>query len=431
MLMHGVSHSRRQPLAFTYRFHGIKSHFGRHAHLHQLVHDIFTGAQTLGQRNNSLVNQVLGIPQPYVGTVRKTGNTDQFLHGSRLGILQHLTDKGSAELRHTVRAGVTADILRLHAQRFRGRKQAHDALVSQRDIFKVNARQFLQHMQHGGVVMTQNIQLDQNIVHGTEVIMRCDGGAFHIVSRMLHGSELVDVIFLGQDNHAGRVLSRGTLYTHTPGSQAVLFRFGNDLSPLFQILEHISVRRFFSQRSDCTGAEHVFHAEQVLYVLVSTGLIFTGEVQVDIGHLVAFEAKESFERYIKAIFNQRIPAVRAQFVRKVHADGVLRRNVKIRLAAMLAAVVNRQRIDFSNTGQECHKRRAYRTTAAYHVAILKRFTDQFLRNGVQRTVTVTDNSRQFLINTLLYDIRQFIAVVTVRRAVGQIFNILFCRRPEG
>ena len=43
------------------------------------------------------------------------------------------------------------------------------------------------------VTVEQNIQLDQNIVHGVEIEMRGDGFRFHIICRMLNGGELEDL----------------------------------------------------------------------------------------------------------------------------------------------------------------------------------------------------------------------------------------------
>ena len=161
------------------------------------------------------------------------------------------------------------------------------------------------------------------------------------------------------------------------------------------------------------------------------GLVFAGEVQVDIRHLVALEAKEGFKRNVEAVLDQRIAADRAFFVRQIHADGVLGRNVKIGLAAGFAAVMGRQGIDFRDAGEEGHEGGTHRPTAAHHVPVRQGFFHQLLGDGIKRAVAVAHDGVQFLVDALLYDVRQIVPVQAVGGAVGEIFDIVLRFGPEG
>ena len=99
------------------------------------------------------------------------------------------------------------------------------------------------------------------------------------------------------------------------------------------------------------------------------GLVFAGEVQVDVRHLVALEAQEGFKGNVEPVLHQGIAADGTLFVRQVHTDGVLGRHVEVRLAAGFAAVVGRQGVDLRDARQKRHEGGAHRPAAAHHVAV--------------------------------------------------------------
>ena len=90
----------------------------------------------------------------------QTGDPDQVRKMFWLRIQKHLDDKLRPKLRDSQGTHRTAaDILRGDPQRLRGSKQTHHGLVIQRDCGGIKPRQILQHTDHGGIIMPQNIKL--------------------------------------------------------------------------------------------------------------------------------------------------------------------------------------------------------------------------------------------------------------------------------
>ncbi len=225
----------------------------------------------------------------------------------------------------------------------------------QRHLLRRNAGQILQLAQHGGIIVPQYVQLHQHIVHRTEIEVRGDGIGGHIVRRMLNRRELVDRIFLRQHHHARGMLSRGALYAGDAIGKALLFRVGQGKPALLRVFQHIAVGGLFRHRADRARAEAEFRAEQFLDVIVRHRLIFAGEVQVDIGHLVALEAEEYLERDVETVAPHFGSANRTLFGRQIQTRGVARGNIEFIMLALRADVVRRKRIDLRNTGQERHE----------------------------------------------------------------------------
>ena len=79
----------------------------------------------------------------------------------RLCIKEHLHGKIRTKLRYAQCSQRTAaDIVRSDPQRLSALKQAHNLRTVQRDILnRVKTSQILEHSYHGGIIVSQNIQL--------------------------------------------------------------------------------------------------------------------------------------------------------------------------------------------------------------------------------------------------------------------------------
>jgi hypothetical protein len=150
-----------------------------------------------------------------------------------------------------------------------------DLGIVQRYLLRRNARDVLQLAQHSRVIVSQNVQLDQNIVHGREVKVRGDGLGGHIVGRVLNGCELIDFILLRQDDHARGMLSRCALDACDSSRQTLLLRIAQAQPSLLGVLENITVCGLVRNRADGSRAVAVFRTEELLDVVVCNGLIFT------------------------------------------------------------------------------------------------------------------------------------------------------------
>ena len=91
--------------------------------------------------------------------------------------------------------------------------------------------------------------------------MRRDDRTGHVVGRVLNGDELLNFIFLRQNDHARRVLARRAFYADTAQRQPVHLRFRQRQIPLFAVFFDIAVGRLVRQRADGSGAVAVSFAK--------------------------------------------------------------------------------------------------------------------------------------------------------------------------
>src|SRR5699024_2886200 len=125
-----------------------------------------------------------------------------------LGVLQHATDEGGAELRDGGAAGGAQDLVILIAKHLGGLEDGHGVLVVQGDVRAgVHPRQVLQHTDHGGVIVSQHVQLQEVAFHGVIFEVGGDDVRVGVVRRVLNGTEVVDLLVLGDNHHAAGVLA--------------------------------------------------------------------------------------------------------------------------------------------------------------------------------------------------------------------------------
>ena len=185
--------------------------------------------------------------------------------------------------------------------------------------------------------------------------MRRDDRAGHVVGRMLDGDELLNLIFLRQNDHARRVLTRRALHADAAQRQPVHLRLRKRQIPLLAVFLDIAVSRLIRQRADGSRAIAVSLAEQLLDVGVRARLIHAREVQVDIRHLVALEPEEDLERDIESVAVKLLAALRALHRRQVNADLVFALvHIERVPFAFRAAIVRRQRVDLRYADQMRH-----------------------------------------------------------------------------
>ena len=71
--------------------------------------------------------------------------------------------------------------------------------------------------------MSENIQFEDGIMEGMEVEVGGDDVRIRVIRRMLHRSEVIDLVVIGHNNHAARMLAGGALDTGTAQGQALFF----------------------------------------------------------------------------------------------------------------------------------------------------------------------------------------------------------------
>ena len=258
--------------------------------------------------------------------------------------------------------------------------------------------------------------------------MRRDRAAVHVVGRMLDWREEVDVHVARHDHDAGRMLARRRLDAHAAMGHLVDVR--DVLLDALLLVEFLDVAegRLVGDGLDGASAVDVVLTEEDLCVLVGNGLIGTGEVQVDVRDLVAVEAEEYGERDVVAVLDERRAADRADLVRKIVATAVGAVGDEFAVLAVRAAPVRRQRVDLGDARHRGDEGRADGAARADEVAIVVRFLDEALRDKVEHREAVADDGLELLLEAVLDDFRQILAVELARLLVGHLADFLVSAR---
>ena len=411
-------------LTLTDRLHDLKGHLGVKSHLDEIEHNIVTAAHRFQNGSRAANDQITGITQPHIGAVGEAGQANQRIEILGLGIHQHTAGKTGVELRDRHRAGGTQQLVIFKAQHLGGCKDAHGIGVVQRNGLGVDTGQILQHFDHGGVIVSQHIQLQQVVLH--TVILKMGGHRIGIlgIGRMLNGSKVLHIHIVGNNHQTAGVLTGGTAHTHAALRQAVRLRVAGIDTALLQILLHEAESRLFRQSTDGTGTEHLCFAEHLDSVAVGAGLVFAGEVEVDIGHLTAAVAEEGLKGDIKAVFNILCAADGADLIGHISAAAVAAVGDKLIVAALGAAIMGRQGVDLRDTRHICHQRRADGASGAHQIAVLQTALHQLLRRHIHHVV-LAQNAAQLHLKAIHDQLGRFLTVQLVALIPHLIIQFLF------
>ena len=259
---------------------------------------------------------------------------------------------------------------------------------------------------------------------------------FHIAGGVVRGEldrrKVAHFVIVRHNDHAARVLTRGALDARAPFGKALFFSAVDVQVALFQIFFDIAVSGFFRHGGDCARLENVGRTEQLFSVAVRFALVFTGEVQVDIGRFVAVEAEERFERDFVTVANHRRAAMGAVFFRHIKAGTVFAVGIKFGIFTVGATVVGRQGIDLGNPRHCRDKRRTDRTTRTDVVAVVLGIPNQLLRDDIQNGEPVLNNGVQFSVQSCFDKFGHFaVKLVPLARFCPADFAKLLFRPRNG
>ena len=243
------------------------------------------------------------------------------------------------------------------------------------------------------------------------------------ICRMLHGGEIFHIQIVGYHHEAAGVLAGGAAHTDAALGQTVHLRVAGSLAPLFQVLTNEAEGRLIRQRTNGTGAEHLGLAEHLNGVTVGPGLIFAGEVQVDIGDLAAAVTQKRFKGDIEAVFDIFGAALRAVLIRHIGAAAVAAVGDKLVMQALGAAVMGRQGVDLGDAGHVGHQRRAHRATGAHQIAALEAPLHQLLGRHIDHVV-LTQNALQLDLQTVHDQLGRVFAVQRMALAPDLVVQLL-------
>ena len=373
-------------LALSHLLHDLEAHFGVKALGDQVQHNIISAAHRFQNAGGAAEDQLPGVAHPHVRTVGEAGEPHQCVEVLGLGVDQHLAGEPGVELRDGHGAGWPQNRVILIAQHLAGNENGHGVRVIQGDLVGVYPGKVLHHAHHGGVIVSQHIQLQDVGLHGVVFKMGGDGVGIVGVRRVLHRAEILHILVVRDHHQAAGVLARGTADAHAAQGQAVFLRPAGHDAVLLQILLHEAVGGLFRQRTDGTRPEHLRLAEHFDGVTVSPGLIFAGEVQVDIRHLAAAEAQKGLKGDVEAVLDVLRTADGTDLVRHIRAAAVAAVQNEFAVFALGAAVVGRQRVDLRNAGHIGHQRRADGASGTNQIAALVAALHQLLGGHVHHVI---------------------------------------------
>ena len=422
--LHFLLRAVGQTSALSDGLHDLERPLFGHPAFDEVQHDIVAAADGVVDGGGLGQDQIARVAQPHVRAVGEAGQADERVEFCRLRLLQHSAREARAEFRDGDGADRPQNGVVFIAQHLAGREDRHGILIVERDFLRVDAGHVLQHTDHGRVIVAQHIELQEVFLHGVIFKMRRDPFGVLVVRRVLHGAEVPDLVLLRNDDEAAGVLAGRALDVDAAERQPVLLRLGDGLIALRQVFFRVAVGRFFRDGADGARAEDMGLAEHLHTVGVRLGLIFAGEVEVDIRDLVAAEAEKRLKRDIEPVLVELRAALRAHRVRQVCAAGAVGRNLKRRELALRTAVVRRIGIDLRDAGHERHNGRADRASRADKIAVLQRVLHQLLRRHINDVVMAGNNVVHFRVDALLHKLRRGFAVEPVELAVDEGFQVL-------
>ena len=200
-----------------------------------------------------------------------------------------------------------------------------------------------------GTSVPKLIQLTDRVVDGMEIEMCRYVVRILIVCRVLNRAKLKDVVSLGDNDHAARMLSSRPLDTCTADRSVVP---PHDATPYY-VLPHTFYKSngcLIRNRCNRTGFKNVILTKQGLRIPMCAGLVFARKIQVDIRRLVAVKAKEGFKGNGMAVPVIIRSALRAFFGWEVKAGPVTSVRDKLTIFTVWTNIMRAKGVDFRDTG---------------------------------------------------------------------------------
>ena len=134
------------------------------------------------------------------------------------------------------------------------------------------------------------------------------------------------------------------------------------------------------------------------------------EVKVYIRRLIAVEAEKCLERYIMSVALELSAALRTYLVGHIKARAVAAVGDEFAVLALRAVVMRRKRIYLRNSRHARNKARADRAARADKITLTLAVPHELLRYHVQHRKAVLDDGGKLLVESVVNNLRQRIAV---------------------
>ena len=281
--------------------------------------------------------------------------------------------------------------------------------------------------------MSEDIQL-QEVVVDLMVIKVCRDCVL-ILRRMLNRCKCVNLLSIGQNDDAARMLPGRFPDADTAIRQALDLRRPFFLPMILKVPEHITIRILVRHTRHRSGPERLSCAENDLRIMVCLRLILSGEVQVDIRLLVSLKAKEGLKRDVKSKLLKLCPALRAVFIRHVAAGHTVvlsdLRRIKVHIVAFWTEVMRMQGVDLRDAGHVGDKGRPDRSARPDQIPVCHRLPYQLLRNDIHDGKTIGDDGVQLFLQAVLHNLRKVVAVDLMRPVVADLRQHFVRMRDDG
>ena len=198
--------------------------------------------------------------------------------------------------------------------------------------------------------MSQLVKLQYRVVQILELKVSGDRVGVGVVRRMLHGAEVVYLVFLRNDNYAARVLTRSPLDADAAAYKALHLGAAHGYALALKILCNVAECGLIGKSADGAGAESVTLTEKRFGVFVYIALNVAGEVKVYIRHLIAVESQKSLKGNIVTVaVHVGLAADGAVLWLKVKSGFDAAVRYKLGVLALQAAVVRGQGVYFCDS----------------------------------------------------------------------------------
>ena len=307
-----------EALAFTDIFHDFEGCQGLHAMLDEVVHDVVSGRDRILQFDDAVLDEVLGIVQPYVSAVGEAGNTDQLREILRARVFEHAADEGRPVFRQAEGSDGdafisdrTRKLIRRQAQCLGRTEEGQCLLVVEGDLQRVDTGDVLQHTDDLRIIVAQNIQLQHTAGDGMIIEVCGDGPGdlpaililqVFFICGVLERREIVNIHITRADHDACRMLAGRALHPGYTGGEFFDENIIECQPAVLRVFLDEAIGCFILNACDCAGTEDIVAAEKLFGIFVRDALIVSrGEIKVDIRHLVSVESEENGERDVMPV----------------------------------------------------------------------------------------------------------------------------------
>ena len=315
----GIFHNLKAILLFK-RWFLTRFSFILFSLMEKIGHNIITASYNLGNRARTVLNKLLSITEPNVCAVGKTRNLQKVGKCFRLSLKKHTDNKRRTHFRNCKSTCLAIYILRRNTDRLGRCDKLIQKRIWQINIHNGNTRWIFKIFIKSRIIVPKLVKLQKCIVKRVfKVKVGCVCTLRFVIWRILNRGEILNGVFIGNNNHTARVLTCCSLNARTTDRQSVNLSSRSNVlnTTLVKIFHNIAISGFIGNCCHSTCFEHIFLTEKFLCKSVRTGLILAGEVKVNIRFLIAVKAKEGFKWNFVAVTLHRSAAIRAILDREV------------------------------------------------------------------------------------------------------------------